>query len=150
MPNKLNKNYEDRIIVSLRSIIRAVDIYSRKLNKLTNLTTPQLLCLDIISRSEKLTLSQLAKEVKLGGSTVNGIVDRLEDKNLVVRERSKIDRRKVFLNMTELGFKTIEKAPSVLQDSFSNSLNELPEEEQLKVTESLEQIVLLMNRQNIS
>ena len=135
---------EYRILCALRRIIRSVDIYSRKLNTELGLTTPQLLCLHALVQSEKCTLSDIAKSVNLGASTVNGIVDRLESKKLVVRNRSTHDRRKVYVVLTEEGQKVTEKAPSLLQDKLSNSLSELSTLEQLTITQALERVVELM------
>ena len=145
----IEENCNQRILYALRRIIRAVDIYSRKINRLTGLTTPQLICLDAVASSEEITLSQLAKQVNLGASTVNGIIDRLEAKDLVERERSKLDRRKVFLKMTGHGKNVFEQAPSLLQDNLSDSLKELSELEQIAITQSLERVVELMNAEEV-
>ena len=145
----IEENCNQRILYALRRIIRAVDIYSRKINKLTGLTTPQLICLDVIANSTEITLSELAKQVDLGASTVNGIVDRLENKNLVIRERSTKDRRKVFLLITEKGKDVFKEAPSLLQDQLSISLKKLSELEQIAITQSLEKVVELMNAEEV-
>ncbi len=149
MNKVIEENCDYRILCSLRRIIRAVDIYSRKINRLTGLTTPQLLCLDALAYSGKMTLSDLAQEVNLGASTVNGIVDRLEAKKLVLRERSTKDRRKVFLEMTEKGKEVFAQAPSLLQDKLSSSLKELSKLEQTAITQSLERVVELMNAEEV-
>ena len=142
-------SYEHRILSALRRVIRAVDIYSRKLNTKFGLTTPQLLCLDAISDSREMTLTDLAKTVNLGVSTVNGIIDRLEAKKLITRKRASEDRRKVSLEMTLTGTELVLKAPSLLQDKFVAALSQLPDSEQMTITESLERIVELMNAEKV-
>lgn len=149
MKEFIEQNCDQRILYALRRIIRAVDIYSRKINKSTGLTTPQLICLDAIANSKAMTLSQLAKQVDLGTSTVNGIIDRLEIKDLVTRERSKQDRRKVFLLITAKGKEIFKEAPSLLQDKLSLSLKKLSELEQIAITQSLEKVVELMNAEEV-
>lgn len=145
MISEMDIDYEYRILSALRRIIRSVDIYSRKLYAEAGLTTPQLLCLHALSRTgHTTTLSDLAKAVNLGVSTVNGIVDRLEAKSFVVRNRSTQDRRKVFLEITALGREISQKAPESLQDKFSASLARLPQDEQLMITQALERVVELM------
>jgi DNA-binding MarR family transcriptional regulator len=126
-----------------------VDIYSRKLNSRLGLTTPQLLCLHALAEEKDMTLSDLAKAVNLGGSTVNGIVDRLEAKNYVKRERSTQDRRKVYLIMTDLGKSAAKEAPSLLQDKLSSALANLSDLEQLAITQSLERVVELMEVEEV-
>lgn len=143
------EKYGIRILQAMRRIIRAVDIYSRKLNSEFKVTTPQMICMYSLLREGDMTLSQLAAHVNLGTSTVNGIVDRLENKKLVVRERSLEDRRKVYVKITQAGRALIEKAPSLLQDSFAESLQILPELEQAAIALSLERVVELMEAQHI-
>ncbi|MBC8208294.1 MAG: MarR family transcriptional regulator [Desulfobulbaceae bacterium] len=142
-------DYEYRVLCALRRIIRSVDIYSKKLNTKLGLTTPQLLCLHALAKSESMILTDLAREVNLGVSTVNGIIDRLEIKQFLTRSRSVKDRRKVSLEITSSGKNIISKAPSLLQDKLAASLSELSDEEQLVLTESLERVVTLMEVEKI-
>lgn len=141
--------YENRILTALRKVIRAVDSYSRKINTEFGLTTPQLLCLYHIAGSKLKTQSELAKEINLGGSTVNGIIDRLETKQYLKRVRSKEDKRKVYLKITEAGEAIVSNAPSLLQDKLSDALHTLPKDELLKITESLEKVVELMEVEKV-
>jgi DNA-binding MarR family transcriptional regulator len=150
MKEKLAAECEFRVLCALRRIIRAVDVYSRKLNSKLGLTTPQLLCLHALSGEDTMTLSQLTKKVNLSGSTVNGIVDRLEAKKLVQRKRSTLDRRKVYLYMSKAGNDTLKKAPSLLQDKLSSALSNLSELEQLTITQALERVVELMELEDMN
>jgi len=139
------ESYDLRILRSLRRVIRAVDKYSCKLDTELGLTTPQLLCLYTLAKSSvPLTLSGLAESINLGVSTVNGIIDRLEIKQYLVRQRSTVDRRQVFLALTNAGRGIIEAAPSLLQDRFSASLGKLSAAKQKNITEVLELVVRLM------
>ena len=138
-----------RILSAIRRIIRAVDIHSRKLNSEFHITTPQMICLYELLRNNGMTLSGLAKTVSLNISTVNGIVDRLETKGLLSRQRSDVDRRKVLLHITDAGRQITREAPSLLQDKLSDELRKLPELEQVTIAMSLERIVALMEVQHI-
>lgn len=149
MSTKNHNNYEHRILSSLRRVIRAVDIYSKKLNSELGLTTPQLLCLHALAQSESMTLTDLAKAVNLGVSTVNGIIDRLETKQYLSRTRSSEDRRKVSLKISDSGREIVTKAPSLLQDKLSTALLQLSESEQIIITESLERVVELMEVESV-
>lgn len=132
------------VLMSLRRIIRAIDIYSRRLNTEFNITAPQLICLYSLGREEGLTLSTLARRVNLGISTVNGIIDRLEQKGLVRRKRSDIDRRRVILSITERGTDLARSAPALLQEKLVAALRRLPEAEQDAISSSLETIADLL------
>lgn len=136
--------YELRILKAVRRIIRAVDTYSRKINVEHNITTPQLLCLHSIREKDGLTLSELSNRVNLCKSTTAGIVDRLEAKGLITRNRSKIDRRRVEHYICEKGLEVCKSAPPMLQDRFSEALHKLPELEQAAIALSLDRVVELM------
>ena len=142
--DKFFDEYGLRIFRSLRKIIRAVDIHSRKLLSDLKITAPQMICLYTISRPQELTQSQLAAEVDLGASTITGIVDRLEAKGYLRRDRSTVDRRKVVLRITDTGRKVARLAPALLQDRLANSLRQLPETEQAGIASSLERVVEMM------
>lgn len=140
---------EFRILGAIRRIIRAVDIHSRKLYSEFDITTPQMICIYELKRNDGITLSQLSKAVNIGTSTVNGIVDRLELKGLLTRQRSSKDRRKVLLHLTEAGRQVSRKTPSLLQDKLSNALQILPELEQVTIAMSLERVVALMEAEHL-
>ena len=88
--------------------------------------------------------THLAKKVYLSPSTVVGIIDRLEEKGLVARERSPSDRRQVQVSISEAGRQIAANAPSPLQDRLSEALKNLPELEQVSITLALEKVVDLM------
>ncbi|MEZ5395742.1 MAG: MarR family winged helix-turn-helix transcriptional regulator [Bryobacterales bacterium] len=136
--------YEDRILRAIRRIMRSVDIYSHKLAIESGVTVPQLSCLRRVVAAGPLTHKALASEVELSASTLVGIVDRLEAKGLVTRERSKLDRRHVLIAATEEGVILASGSPSPLQDSLAAALEAVPELERAAITLSLERIVELM------
>ena len=140
----LSRIYGNRALRSLRRIIRAVDIHSRKLNTEYSVTTPQMICLCALAEEGAMTLTALSRQVDLSVSTVNGIVDRLESKEMVFRQRSGEDRRKVFVDLTPAGLGLCDSAPALLQDSFSRALGRLPDQEQATITLALERVVELM------
>jgi DNA-binding MarR family transcriptional regulator len=85
----------------------------------------------------------------MGASTINGVIDRLEKKGLIVRERDTQDRRKVFITVTEAGKMMSKSTPSLLQDRLSDSLRSLPELEQAAIALSLERVVSLMEAEHL-
>lgn len=143
------QHYAQRILHAMRSMIRAVDVYSRKLNAEWGLTAQQFFCLHALAEAEdafeERTLTQIARSMNLGGSSVIGIIDRLEAKQLLRRVRSSMDRRKVYLELTQAGREIVQKAPPLLPAQFSVALAALEQEEQKTITESFERIVQLMS-----
>jgi DNA-binding MarR family transcriptional regulator len=91
-----------------------------------------------------ITSTELAGIVHLSPSTIVGIVDRLEGKGLLSRERDRKDRRRILLTASEAGCELARQAPSPLQDTFSTAFSELPAGEQAELARAVERIVDLM------
>jgi DNA-binding MarR family transcriptional regulator len=140
----LSPQYDLRILRALRRITRSIALHSRQLSAHSHITAPQLMCLRTIITSGPITATAISREIHVSPSTVVGILDRLEDKGLVLRERGREDRRIVFLTATEAGRALASEAPSPLQKHLADALNALPELEQATITLSLERIVALM------
>jgi DNA-binding MarR family transcriptional regulator len=141
--------FDLRVVQSLRRIIRAVDLHSRKLLAQHDITGPQLVCLLSVEEHERMTPSAIARHVHLSSSTVIGILDRLQAKGLVQRERDLKDRRLVQVALTEQGKALVTSAPSPLQDTLADAMNDLPVSEKATIAESLDRIVEMMEVRHI-
>ena len=142
-------NQEDQVLISLRQIIRATDLYSRQLNKMFGLTAPQLLVLQSIQDLGAVSISKLSSEVTLSQATVTTIIDRLERRGLVARHRSNQDRRVVHATLTEDGESTVNKAPTLLQDTFRTQFNALEDWEKSMIVAALQRVANMMNAEDI-
>src|SRR5690606_7739492 len=140
--------YDLRILRALRRITRAIALHSKQLAACSHITAPQLICLRTVVALGPLTATAISREIHVSPSTVVGILDRLEEKGLIRRERGREDRRIVFVTATEQGVALVENAPSPLQKALSDALNQLPELEQATITLALERIVELMEKPN--
>ena len=138
-----------RILRALPRIIQPWTSTRASWRQSTISPTPQLVTLLWIVESGSSTASDIARQIHVSNSTVVGILDRLESKGLVRRERSTYDRRLVHICATEAGITLARSAPSPLQDVFANAFHELPEREQNTIALSLERIVDLMEARDI-
>jgi DNA-binding MarR family transcriptional regulator len=145
-----DSRYGRRILHAVRRIIRSADLYSRKLAVEHEVTGPQLVCLNTIVELGPITATDLAHQVHLSASTVVRILDRLENKGLILRERQKDDRRRVHLTATITGHELSAKAPYSEQHPLRAALKQLPLQEQDAVTSLLEQLVELMDAASLS
>ncbi len=136
--------YDLRILRALRRITRAIALHSRQLSACSHITAPQLVCLRTVIEKGPLTATAISREVHVSASTVVGILDRLEDKGLIVRERGRADRRIVCISATEAGRQVARDTPSPLQQKLAEALQALPELEQATITLSLERVVGLI------
>jgi DNA-binding MarR family transcriptional regulator len=142
-------NLENEVLVSLRRIIRATSLYSRRLGKAMGLTTPQLMVVRAIGEDGLPTASEVARAVSLSQATVTTILNRLESRGLVTRERSSEDRRRVKLQLTEPGLQVLRDAPLPLQESFSARFSKLPSWEQHQIVAALERVASMMDAEEL-
>jgi DNA-binding MarR family transcriptional regulator len=140
---------EDRIVASIRRVIRAIDLHSRRLMDRYELTGPQLAILREAQRLDGVSPSALARAVHLSQPTVSGILSRLERRGLVCREQSAGDRRSVLIRVTPEGEAMLEEAPSLLQDHFRAELARLEDWERHWLLAALERIASMMDAQSI-
>lgn len=134
----------ESILRSLRRIIRAIDQHSRRLSNQLNLTVPQLVCLRQLVLTGPSTPGKLASKVYLSQATVTGILDRLESRELIKRERSHPDRRRVNVSLTDSGRRLAEEMPWPLQERFASRLAAMPVSGQKTIDRALKQIVDMM------
>ena len=139
----------NEVLVALRRIIRATDLHSKYLAKNTGLTAPQMLLLQTLRNKGEDTVGGLAKEMSLSQATVTTILDRLEKKALVNRERSTTDRRKVMVYLSDSAVDILKDAPLPLQEQFTRQFSDLQDWEQLTIIASLSRIAQMMDAQHI-
>ena len=139
----------DQVLIALRQIIRAIDLHSKKLERESGLTGPQLLLMQIIFEEGPVTSGVLARSVSLSQATVTTILDRLEKKAYLTRQRDSEDKRKVWIELSESGKQVLEKAPTLLQENFVNSFGELKEWEQSLLLSSLQRIASMMQASDL-
>ena len=140
---------EDKVLISLRQIIRATDLYSRQLSKQVGLTAPQLLILQAIQNLGAVSISKLSNEVSLSQATVTTILDRLETRGLVARHRSTQDKRVVHATLTDLGTSMLAQAPTPLQDLFNQRFGALEQWEQSMIVAALQRVAAMMNAEDL-
>ena len=140
---------EEQVLINIRQIIRATDLYSRQLSKKVGLTAPQLLILQAIRDLGAVSISKLSTEVSLSQATVTTIIDRLESRDLVARHRSTIDKRVVHATLTEEGEAMVIQAPIPLQDVFSKRFDALEDWEKSMIVSALQRVATMMNAEDI-
>jgi DNA-binding MarR family transcriptional regulator len=139
----------DDVLVSLRRILRATSIHSRKLGRSVGLTAPQLLVLRTAHEEERPTATELARAVSLSQATITTILTHLEGRGLLVRERSDVDRRRVHVSLTDAGREVLKAAPKPLQESFTARFDALPRWEQYQLVSVLERVASMMDAENL-
>lgn len=145
------KDYvEPGILIALRRITRAMDVHSRALQQSVGLTGPQLATLLLVAGREPISTGDVAREVHLGHATVTGILDRLEQRELIQRWRGEDDRRCVLLRVTAAGRSLLAEAPPPLPINFSARLEALPDWERTLIVAMLQRTAAMLGDEQLA
>jgi len=137
------------IMESLRRIFKAIQDYSYDVSDKFGTTGPQLWALKTISQNESLSLGELGRRMYLHPSTITGLIDRLEKKGLVERDRDQTDRRVIKLNLTLKGRGLVKRAPNPIQGKMIYGLRRLKRKELNSIHHSVQKLVEVMEVQDV-
>lgn len=92
------------------------------------LTYPQYLVMLVLWEHKEQTVNQLGEKLKLDSGTLTPLLKRMEAKAFVLRTRSAVDERIVYISLTEKGIALEEKAlcmPTQLMEAMDVSIEDL-------------------------
>lgn len=138
------------LLVKLRKIIRSINLESKKIQKEYGISIPQLLVLQFLSHQidQKASAKEIKTYINLNASTVSGIVQRLEDKDLVIRLPNTSDKRGMFVVLTDIGAELLKTSPTGLQEKMSKRLQNLSAKQIKDLTSSIEILTHLMDAED--
>ena len=144
--NKPFESLEDEVFVN---IIRTAEVFNRKLTeflKTFELTSSQFNVLRILRGAEPdgLICREIGERMIAFDPDVTKLLDRLEARDLIVRERQQKDRRVITVRISEEGLKLLKDIDQPILDFVDNllghmsqkklrTLNELTEEAREKI-----------------
>lgn len=141
---------ETEIIAAIRRIIRAVDLRSRQLLEQAGVTGPQLSVLQLAGHRAEASASEISNALHLSRSTITGILNRLESRGLIKRNRNQRDRRGNFIEVTPAGRDLLSSAPPLMQDQFRRRLADLHDWEQTAILAALQRLASMMDAGSLS
>jgi DNA-binding PadR family transcriptional regulator len=80
---------------------------------------------------------------------VTDILNRLESRELIMRVRDTVDRRRVLVEITEQGLALLKESPPLLQERFIQRFSELEDWEQTQLLASLQRVAAMMGAEDI-
>jgi DNA-binding MarR family transcriptional regulator len=139
----------DEVLITLRRIIRSIDLHSKNLALFYGLTVPQFIVMREIESRDKVSIGEIARAVNLSHATVTDILGRLEKRKIIERSRSGVDKRCVNVNLTQAGYDLLKNAPSLLHEKFIIGFNKLKDYEKTLILSSLQRIADLMDLEKL-
>ncbi|MEW7978171.1 MAG: MarR family transcriptional regulator [Candidatus Sedimenticola endophacoides] len=142
-------HYWHEVLVSLRRIIRATDLQSKRIMKLAGLTIPQIMVLRAIASLGDVTVRRISAHVSLSQATVTTILNRLEARRLIERTRNQRDKRVVNARLTDNGRAILAQAPPLLHERFIKRFEALQPWEQTQILSVLQHVAVMMDAEAI-
>jgi DNA-binding MarR family transcriptional regulator len=139
----------ESVLNPLRRIVRAIDLQSRQLVRRHGLTGPQNMLLRELAQTGAVTVGRLAERISLSQATVTDILNRLEQRGLVLRMRSTDDKRCVQVSLTRAAEQLLQAAPPVLQEQFLDRFHALEPWEQHQIVAVLQRVAGMMDIRNV-
>jgi len=106
-----------------------------------DLTAPQFYVLATIGYTGGIPFSEIGEKMMVTVSNLTGIVDRLEEKGVVVRERDALDRRVVRVKLTEKGSKAYKNTIPLFEKSVSQFFSPLGKAQQKELASLLRKLI---------
>ena len=137
------------VVDNVRRVFQVVNELSKRAERETGLTGPQLWAIKTIAERAPVRVSDIAGHMYLHPATVVGILDRLEARGLAVRTRSTADRRVVMVDLSAKGKELVKNAPAVAQGLLVSGLEQLSLQRLGRIADGLEQLVDILGAQRV-
>ncbi len=134
------------VLGMFRVIFKSASQHFEDIEKAVGVSGAQLWAMSEIMAAGSMTISQLGKAMSLHQSTTSNLVEKLEKKGLVVRERSTQDRRVVEVRMTEVGRGALANAPGPYRGVLPDALMRMPEPELIELKMCLGKLLGRLDR----
>ncbi|MBW6520994.1 MAG: MarR family transcriptional regulator [Desulfoarculaceae bacterium] len=129
------------VLQDFRIIFRSIQEHSRWVEKESGISAAQLWMLWELFNEPGLTVSALARVLSIHQSTCSNMLDKIQKKGLVLRDRSIDDQRVVRLYLTEKGSSLLAKAPRPAQGALCDVLLRLPVKVLCELESGLNQLI---------
>ncbi len=129
------------IVKSLRIISRVIRAHSKLVEESTGMNATQLWMLWEIYNAPGIKVSVLADILSMHQTTCSNMLDKLQQKDLIRRDRGGPDQRAVHLYATDKGAQVVANAPRPAQSVIVDVLQRIPDEVLANMEDSLGKLV---------
>lgn len=116
----------------------------------TGMSMPQGMIMGLLGHNKKMKVTELSKHLSLSNSTVSGLIDKLEAQEMVIRERSKEDKRVVYVSISPKFEEIHKNFRKEIEKNIESTLSRGNTEELNKIFEGLYILRKLLNEQEKS
>lgn len=125
-----------------RVVFKSANRHFHKIEQKAGIGGASLWALAEIAESRNLTVSGLAKAMAVHQSTASNLMEKLETSGYVLRTRSTEDRRVVYLEVTQKGQSTLDRAPPPYRGILPDALMRLDPASLEQLNQNINKLVL--------
>ncbi|WP_078548877.1 MarR family winged helix-turn-helix transcriptional regulator [Litchfieldia alkalitelluris] len=114
-----------------------------------DLTNDQHATLRYIKKTNNCTSSELADVFDVKKSAITAIINRLTDKELIIRTRDESDRRVVYLTLTNLGEELFQKSEQKINHLVGHFITQFNQDEIEQFINTYEKLATILEEINI-
>lgn len=133
----------------MRKILRVTDANAKVLIRETGLTPSQLILLQLLDDGRERTAGDIAGRMGITQATTTALINKLLQRELIVRRRGEADRRQVWLSLTEAGRKVLAIAPDGVHARFHEKFSALNDWEQAMLVAALERVADMLGTEDM-
>lgn len=141
MVNRNKKVPPLQVLKKFRIIYGTVRQHFREIERTCGVTGSQLWVMQEVSNTPGIGISELAERLSIHQSTCSQLVEKLVARELISKERSKEDQRRVGLRLTLEAVRLIKNAPGPAEGVLPEALSALPAETMRALDVSLEKVI---------
>jgi len=149
----MNNQFENsvkNIVWALRRIVRLISLDSRHMVKQYSVTGSQgLIIHQLYSSLNPLSAAGLSRLLNVTPSNITGIIDRLEEKGYVRREKNPVDRRTSWIQLTEKGRELGRTLPDLTEQKLYEGLKDLTPTETFGIYSALDTIIQIIGAEKV-
>jgi DNA-binding MarR family transcriptional regulator len=130
-----------QVLKRFRVIYGSVRQQFRDVEQSCGVTGSQLWILQEVAQTPDIGVSELAERLSIHQSTCSQLVEKLVIRNLIKKERSSEDQRRVGLRLTDEASKILKNAPGPAEGILPEALQAMPESALLALDKSLVEVI---------
>lgn len=145
----MEKNCEEDIASLVRGLGKRIVLYQQHVSEILNVYSHDFTTIDILRETGPITAGELAQKVGLSTGSVTSLIDRLEKRGYLIREKHPKDRRKVIIVPRYEEKKEVQNVFSELNKNMLNLSANYNEKELAIVKRFLNEVTSVIENQII-
>ncbi|MDF1614316.1 MarR family winged helix-turn-helix transcriptional regulator [Desulfurivibrio dismutans] len=132
-----------KVLSDLRVVFRAIQSYSKMVERQCQVSATMLWVLREIAAAGELKISEVARILSIHQSTASNLLDKLERRGLVRRQRGsrQEDQRVVLVTLTSTGLDLLDQAGTLHHGPLTEALDQMAAEDLVLLNQSLDKLV---------